>query len=180
MKQQKMYWKNGFYDEPQDGGVEISAAYWQELLNGQSARKQIVEDEKGFPVLVEYEASIEDVKTQKLVELRTYDVSEEVNQFSINGIPGWLNKNTRVGLINSINIEKEAGRSETSVWLGDTMFVLPVEKAIDILHQIELYALACYTTTQRHIKAINQLEKKEEVEAYDFRTGYPGKLNFAG
>ena len=33
---QKMYWKNGFYDEPVDGSVEITDEYYQELLAGQS------------------------------------------------------------------------------------------------------------------------------------------------
>ena len=49
-----------------------------------------------------------------------------------------------------------------------------------MLQQIELYALMCYNTTQGHINAINQLETKEEIEVYNFKTGYPGKLNFIG
>lgn len=39
---QKMYWKNGFYDVPIDGAVEITKKYWQELLDGQSAGLIIV------------------------------------------------------------------------------------------------------------------------------------------
>lgn len=177
---QKMYWKNGFYDESVTGAVEISADYWQELLNGQSAGKLIVENAKGYPVLADYKPTIDEIRAQKLVELRAYDVSDMVNQFCINGVTGWLNKNTRVGLMNSIAVGKEARREVTSIWLGDTRFVLPIEKATDMLQQIELYALACYDTTQRHIHSINQLETIEEIEAYDFRAGYPLKLNFAG
>ena len=127
-----------------------------------------------------HEATIEEIRAQKLDELRLYDSSDMVNQFSIDNVFGWLNKSTRVGLMNSINIEKEAGRSETSIWIGDTKFVLSIERAIDMLQQLELYALACFDTTQRHTKAIQQLETKEEIEAYDFKTGYPGKLSFAG
>ena len=67
-----------------------------------------------------------------------------------------------------------------NILLDNTLFVLPVEKAIDMLQQIELYALMCYNTTQGHINAINQLETKEEIEVYNFKTGYPGKLNFIG
>ena len=103
-----------------------------------------------------------------------------MNQFSIDNVFGWLNKNTRVGLMNSINIEKEAGRSETSIWISNTKFVLSIERAIDMLQQLELYALACFDTTQRHTKAIQKLETKEEIEAYNFKTGYPKKLNFSG
>ena len=178
--EQKMYWKAGFHDVPQDGGVEISLAYWQELIEGNSAGKLIVENSEGYPVLADYEHTIDEIRVQKLTGLRAYDASKEVNQFSINDVSGWLNKSTRVGLMNSINIEKEVGREVTNIWLGDTLFVFSIEKAIDMLHQVELYALACYDTTQRHIKTINQLQTKEEIESYDFRTGYPGKLNFVG
>ena len=82
--------------------------------------------------------------------------------------------------MNSISFEIETGRSETSIWLCDTQFILSIEKAINMLQQIELYALACYNVTQRHINSINQLYTKEEIEAYNFKTGYPGKLSFTG
>ena len=174
------YWKNGFYDEPVNGSVEITDEYYNQLLNGQSAGLQIVDNHNGHPILVEYKLTIEETKAQKLGELRTYDASDAVNQFSINGVVGWLNKSTRVGLMNSISVEEASGRTETSIWLSDTLFVLTIEKADNMLRQLELYALACYNVTQGHINAINQLEMKEAIEAYDFRTGYPRKLNFAG
>lgn len=174
------YWKKGFYDEPIDGSVEITEEYYNQLLAGQSAGLLIVESKKGYPILVVYEATSEEIRAQKLDELRLFDSSQMVNQFSINGVLGWLNKSTRVGLMNSINIEKEAGRSETSIWIGDTRFVLSIERAIDILQQLELYALVCYDTTQRHTKAIQQLETKEEIEAYNYYVGYPEKLSFSG
>ncbi len=174
------YWKNGFYDESVDGSVEIMDEYYNQLLAGQSTGLIIAESKKGYPILVVHEATIEEIRAQKLDELRLYDSSDMVNQFSIDNVFGWLNKSTRVGLMNSINIEKEAGRSETSIWIGDTKFVLSIERAIDMLQQLELYALACFETTQKHTKAIQQLETKEEIEAYDFKTGYPGKLSFAG
>ena len=174
------YWKQGFYDEPQEGSIEITEEYYNQLLVGQSAGLFIAESKKGYPILVVHEATIEEIRAQKLDELRLFDSSEAVNQFSINGVFGWLNKNTRVGLMNSISIERETGRSETSIWLGDTQFILSIEKAINMLQQIELYALACYNVTQRHINSINQLYTKEEIEAYNFKTGYPGKLSFTG
>ena len=174
------YWKQGFYDEPVNGSIEITEEYYSQLLAGQSAGLLIVESKKGYPIFVVHEATIEEIRAQKLDELRLFDSSEAVNQFSINGVFGWLNKNTRVGLMNSISIERETGRSETSIWLGDTQFILSIEKAINMLQQIELYALACYNVTQRHINSINQLYTKEEIEAYNFKTGYPGKLSFTG
>lgn len=174
------YWKNGFYEEPQEGSVEITDEYYNQLLAGQSSGLLISENNNGHPILIVNEPTIEEVKTQKLEELRMYDASDAVNQFYINSICGWLSKNTRLGLVNSINIEKEAGRTETNIWINSALFILPIEKATDILRQIELYALACFNTTQRHMKSIQQLETKEEIEAYDYCIGYPGKLSFTG
>lgn len=48
------YWKQGFYDEPIDGAVELTEERWQELLDGQSAGQVITEDAQGVPVLMEY------------------------------------------------------------------------------------------------------------------------------
>lgn len=175
-----MYWKQGFYATKVNGSVEISEEYYNQLLSGQSAGKIIAENKKGFPVLVEYEPTIEELRAQKLNELRTYDASDAVNQFSINGVSGWFNKSTRVGLMNSISVEQASGRTEASIWLGDDLFVLSIDKAVDVLRQLELYALTCYNVTQGHINSINQLETKEAIKVYDFRTGYPGKLNFSG
>lgn len=174
------YWKSGFYDEPVNGSVEITDEYYNQLLAGQSSGLLISENNNGYPILIVNEPTIEEVRAQKLAALRAYDTSDTVNQFCINSTCGWLSKSTRLGLTNSINIEKEGGRAETGIWMNGVLFILPIEKAINILHQIELYALACFSTTQRHISAINQLETKEEIEAYDYCIGYPGKLSFTG
>lgn len=48
------YWKQGFYDEPVEGGVEITDERWLELIDGQAAGMLITEDEQGSPVLTEY------------------------------------------------------------------------------------------------------------------------------
>lgn len=82
--------------------------------------------------------------------------------------------------LNSINIKKEVGKAETNIWLGDTMFVISIEKAIGMLQQIESYALECYNVTLGHIHSINQLKTKKEIESYDFKQSYSGKLNFEG
>lgn len=45
------YYKNGFYEYPADGAVEIPDSYWEALLQGQSEGKEIVPDADGYPVL---------------------------------------------------------------------------------------------------------------------------------
>lgn len=54
--------ENGFYDEPVDGSVEITDEHYNQLLDGQSNGLLIVESKNGYPILVEYEYDIEEVR----------------------------------------------------------------------------------------------------------------------
>lgn len=178
--EQKMYWKAGFYDIPIEGGVEISVEYWQELIEGNSAGKLIVEDEKGYPILVEYKYDIEDVRKMKVSEIQQFDKSNNVNSFKFAGVSAWLDKSTRVGLFNSISIEEKAGMTDTAIWLNGMKYVVAITDALAMLNAIEMYAINCYNVTQGHIAAVNALNSIEEIENYDFKTGYPAKLSFEG
>lgn len=175
-----MYWKAGFHDTPQDGGVEISLEYWQELLEGNSAGKLIVENDEGYPELVEYRYDIEDVRKMKVSEIQQFDKSKDVNSFDFEGKSVWLNKSTRVGLFNSISIQEKAGMTDTALWLDGIKHIIRIPDALALLNAIEIYAINCYNVTQGHIAAVNALNSIEEIQSYDFRTGYPTKLSFEG
>ena len=177
---QKMYWKQGFYDEPVVGSVEITADYYNQLLAGQSAGKLITENDKGYPILVEYEYDIEEVRKMKISDIQIFDKSESVNTFNFMGKSIWLDKSTRVGLFNSISIEEKAGKADTALWLNGAKYVVPISDALSMLNKIELYALDCYNVTQSHIAAVNALDSIEEIEKYNYKVGYPAKLSFPG
>lgn len=125
-----------------------------------------------------YEETIEDVRRNKKEDLERYDQSEDVNVFEVNGMSMWLDKATRAGLMLRFNAEMGSGKAETSLWYNGIEFPLTLENAIQMLYAIEVYASQCYDNTQKHFAAINALETKEDIEAYDFRTGYPEKLRF--
>lgn len=125
-----------------------------------------------------HEETIEDVRANVLRRLEDYDTSEDVNGFYVNGMHMWLDKATRVGLILRFNAEIGSGKTDTSLWYNGMEFPLTLDNAIQMLYAIEMYASACYDNTQKHISNINTLETKEEIENYNFRTGYPEKLNF--
>jgi hypothetical protein len=57
-------------------------------------------------------------------------------------------------------------------------FPLTLENAMKMLYAIELYASACYDNTQRHLAEVNKLENIQDILEYDYKTGYPEKLNF--
>lgn len=115
-------------------------------------------------------------KQAVLNELTAYDASSEVNSFIVNGTTAWYDKATRVGLMNSTTIAKSLGYKTTTLWLGDTKFNLDCDKAIDLLSKIEMYALECYNRTAVHRQAIEELTDIADVLQYDFKAGYPNKL----
>lgn len=107
-----------------------------------------------------------------------YDTSSNVNGFILNGIQVWLDKDTRVGLMNSITIEKNAGKEQSVLWLNGICITVNCDAAIQMLSSLELYALACYNKTAEHKLAISQLTDVSKVKAYDYTAGYPDKLSF--
>lgn len=111
-------------------------------------------------------------------EIDQYDTSSNVNGFILNGIQVWLNKDTRVGLMNSITIEKNAGKEQSVLWLNGICITVNCDAAIQMLSSLELYALACYNKTAEHKLAISQLTDVSKVKAYDYTAGYPDKLSF--
>ena len=117
-------------------------------------------------------------KTQKKEEITMYDSSRSVNEFYMKGYPVWLDKATRAGLKLRFEAEIATGKSDTVLWYEGSQFPLSLEQAMQMLYAIEVYASACYDNTQRHLAEVDKLETIEEVDAYDYRTGYPEKLRF--
>lgn len=115
-------------------------------------------------------------KAQKIAEIDAYDTSDEVNSFFVDGTSMWLDKATRVGLMNSTTIAKNLGQEKVTLWFGSTQLTLACDKAISLLSAIEMYAVQCFDTTAAHKKAVNELAALEEVEKYDITAGYPEKL----
>lgn len=117
-------------------------------------------------------------KEQLIEEIDEYDTSSYVNSFTISGKTMWLPKETRVGLVNSITIEKAAGKETTTLWFDGEKYDLPVNDALRMLSALELYALECYNVTAAHKANVMALESVDDVVAYDYESGYPEKLNF--
>lgn len=108
--------------------------------------------------------------------IEAYDTSSAVNGFILNGQRVWLDKATRVGLMNSTSIAKAMGQPTTTLWLGDVMLVVECDKAIGLLSALEMYALECFNVTAAHKKAVAELNTVEDVLGYDYTQGYPEQL----
>ena len=115
---------------------------------------------------------------QKMVQeqIDKYDTSPSVNGFMLNGLRVWLNKDTRVGLMNSTQIAKAMGKTTTTLWFGGMQIEVNCDKAIGLLSALEMYALECFNVTAAHKKAVAELNTVEEVLGYDYTKGYPEQL----
>lgn len=125
-----------------------------------------------------YEPTIDDYRKRKKDEILRYDSSDEVNQFCMQEHAVWLDKATRAGLMLRFQAEQAMGKETTTLWYEGVMFELPIANAMQMLLAIEIYASECYDNTQRHIAAVDMLQSKEAIESYDYRVGYPEKLEF--
>lgn len=114
-----------------------------------------------------------------LAEIDKHDTSSAVNGFMLNGQRVWLDKATRVGLMNSTTIAKAMGQPTTTLWLGDVKLVVECDKAIQLLSALEMYALECFNVTAAHKKAVAEMSTVESVLEYDYTAGYPKMLEMS-
>jgi hypothetical protein len=117
-------------------------------------------------------------KRDKIRDIEYFDKSQEVEEFTINGISLWLDRSERETLDRRFRIELKNDKTESVLWKNGIAFPLVIKEALVMLDTIEMYAIATYDRTQQHIANVNKLESIEEIKDYDYREGYPDKLIF--
>ena len=132
----------------------------------------------GYEIYVKPEPTITELIDIKISELMVYDISPAVNEFFIDNAAVWLDKSTRAGLLLRIDAEIASHKEFTTLWYNGISYTISINKAKQMLYDIEIYASACYDNTEQHKASIQQCTTKEEVDNYDFTIGYPEKLQF--
>lgn len=112
-------------------------------------------------------------KEAVLAAIEAYDTSSSVNGFILNGERGWLDKATRVGLMNGVAVAKACGMERMSLWIDGREYVMDVARLEELLVKVEVYAMECYNVTSGHRRAVDGLTTLEAVLGYDFKAGYP-------
>lgn len=112
-------------------------------------------------------------KREVLSAISTYDASDSVNTLVVNGQRGWLDKATRVGLMNGVAVAKACGMERMSLWIDGREYVMDVARLEELLVKVEVYAMGCYNVTSGHRRAVDGLTTLEAVLGYDFKAGYP-------
>ena len=134
------------------------------------------DDIRFIPIYINNKPNVKEIKKLLLSLQAEYDNSAEVNSFYLNGKRVWLDKATRVGLINSLNLEKSTGKTDTILWFNNVSITIDIDKALQLLSIVEMYAKECYNNTHRHYSDITKLETLEDCLSFDITSGYPNIL----
>ena len=124
------------------------------------------------------ENELNQIKNEKLIDIDSYDKSDDINSFTYQGKMYWLPRETRVSVMNTANILKNNNIQYMDLWLDTTHVQLSPDSVIQMLTQLEQYALGCYNKTAQHKLNVLNLSTVDEVNAYDYKSGYPEKLEF--
>lgn len=150
-----------------NAGVDEYNDYLKYIFNAKMVVKRDLELEEALVI----------AKEKLFNKISEYDKSDEVNGFLLNGELFWLDRETRMSVSYSTSQEKALGNETTTIWLGGKSMVLPCEIVLGLLSQLEVYAKKCYNKTAEHKAAVDKLKTLEDVESYDYKSGYPERLN---
>ena len=118
-------------------------------------------------------------KSTAIAEITEYDDSDNVNGFLFNGQPLWLDSTLRSKLERRFKVEVSAHEATSSIHFEDgSVITINPETGLTMLDSLEYYAKECYEVTQSHKAAVLALDSVEAVTSYNFKTGYPPKLEF--
>ena len=126
-------------------------------------------------------------KKAKIAEIAAYDTSDKVNGFILNGMlipwskndPNSPNVEKRMGLRQNIADKVALGEENIAIWLKGMSFTMPCAQAEVLMRSIENYAYECFNVTASHKAAVGELTTIDEVEAYDYKAGYPKMLEMS-
>ena len=131
-----------------------------------------------FQQIVSTDDTLEAHKRNKLREIDVYDISENVNGFFLGDTLLWLDKDTRTGLVNTLNSAVIVGRENVNIWFSGLYITLNIDEARQMLAALEIYATDCYNVTAQHKVQVNALETIEAVDAFDVSADYPQRPVF--
>ena len=130
---------------------------------------------------------LKQAKVDKIAEIAAYDTSDKINGFILNGMlipwskndPNSPNVEKRMGLRQNIADKVALGEENIAIWLKGMSFTMPCAQAEVLMRSIENYAYECFNVTASHKQAVSELTTIEEVEAYDYKAGYPKMLEMS-
>lgn len=115
--------------------------------------------------------------------ITAYDESPDVNGFVLRAggkeYDYWLDAETRNHLVTSVTSWSETHDEYTlDMRERNASVSIPCNRLLQMLSELENYAVACYNTTSAHLLAVAGMESVSGAVEYDYTAGYPGKITF--
>ena len=117
-------------------------------------------------------------KEHLIDDILAYDSSNDVKEFYINNSPMWLDKSLRSSLMTRWETEQKRGEKETTLWYDMQEYKIPINIALLMLEDLEIFSSKCYDNTYRHISEVKKLDNMDDIKIYNYKVGYPIKLSF--
>ena len=136
--------------------------------------------ENDTTITISWVATLEGTRQYILDKIKSFDTSNAVNEFVINGIGMWIDGDTeRPKLRGAVQTYLDKGLGDYPLCV-EGVGIIPVAptKLLSMLADIEVYAIECFTKTFEHKEAVNALTTCTELVNYDYTEGYPEKLRF--
>lgn len=130
----------------------------------------------GYVCVEDVEEELQRAKEVKIAEIAAYSDSDAVNSLTFNGLKTWLTPDVRANYLVSLDAAELLGETDITFVVEGVQASLPIKQVRLLLAKIQRYADACYIVTEGHKRAVRALQTVEEVESYDYTTGYPEKL----
>ena len=146
---------------------------WYEIVETEEER-----EERERREAEELARRIATAREQKTAEIDRYDKSDAVNTFTFSGQRMWFDKNERSAIRHGVESCEGSGMETYSIWYGGKEYTLPTAVCRQMLNAVEIYAIRCFDTTERHKANVSTLETIEDIVNYNYREGYPEPLNF--
>ena len=118
------------------------------------------------------------LKEALLAEIRRYDKSEAVEDFSVQGIHMWLDSTKRTKVWENLMTAQQKGEGDVILRDGGYAFPMSLQMGWQLYYAVLDYARATWDVTEIHLAKAAKLETVEEILAYDYTQGYPEKLSF--
>lgn len=153
-----------FLDQALDGRTRFaSVAEWKAMYDGMG---------------IDEERQVELLREKLLAEIRRYDKSEAVEDFTIQSVHLWLNSDMRAKVRENLETAQQKGEGDVILRYGGLAFPMSVQMGWQLYYAVLDYARATWDVTEIHLATAAKLTTVEEILAYDYTEGYPAKLVF--
>lgn len=121
---------------------------------------------------------IEAARKMLVANIEAYDLSDNVDSFTIRGMTMWLKVDERRQIATQITANEEVGRTEMTRWFNGMDFTFPLTLWKYMLTTLEVYAGDAINVTESHKAEANTLTTYNALAGYDYTQGYPAKPVF--